>query len=388
MRIPGLTSTGSKRPEVLFGCPDADPRAMSRAEGCRVWDEFGKEYTDMVMALGAVALGYAHPGVVAAVERAARNGCVGSLPPVLEGEVAERICSVIPCAESVRFLKTGAEAAAAAVRIARVHSGRESVITCGYHGWLDWCQDEAGVPESVKELRRTIPFNDVAALTRAFEEPHSIAAVVVEPVIDDPPDPAWLQALRDVTARSGAVLIFDEVKTAFRVALGGAAERFGAAPDMVVIGKALGNGLPIAAVCGAEDLMEAATRTWISSTLATEYVSLSAALAVLEAYEREDVVGHLGRVGARFKAGLEELARRHRGVVRGVRGLPEMCYLDFRDDETSGSVALHAARRGVLFKRTAYNFVSLAHTEQVVDEVLDHLDRCLTLCYSDQPPAR
>ncbi len=372
--IPGGTSTGSKRPESLFGRADGGPRRMVRAQGCRVWDDDGRAYVDLVMALGAVALGYGHPAVVAAVERAARDGMVGSLPPVLEGEVAERLAAVVPGVEAVRFLKTGAEGVAAAVRIARTVTGRDRVVTCGYHGWLDWCQDAPGVPGPVRELRRSVPFNDPEALRRTLATSGPVAAVVIEPVVDAPPDPAWLALARELTSAQGAVLVFDEIKTAFRVARGGVAERLAVTPDLIVLGKALGNGMPIAAVGGAASLMEAATRTWISSTLATEYVSLAAARAVLEIFDREPVVQRLETLGERWWRGLGDVAARHPRVVAQRRGVPQMSYLRFHDEDRGGRVAREMAKHGVLFKRSAYNFVSLAHEADTIDTVIERLD--------------
>ena len=373
MTIPGYTSTGSKRPEALFGAVEGVPGRLVRAEGCRVWDDRGTEYLDTVMALGAVALGYAHPAVVAAVERAVRDGVVGSLAPALEGEVAERLCALIPGAEAVRFLKTGAEAVAAAVRLARVVTGRERVITCGYHGWLDWCQDEAGVPAAVRALRREVPFGDAQALEAAVAGFAPVAAIVIEPVVDGAPPERWLGAARRLATSHGALLVYDEIKTAFRVAAGGIAEQSGVVPDLAVVGKALGNGMPIAAVCGARDLMEAATRTWISSTSATEHVSLAAARAVMDAYQAEPVLEHLAHAGRRLFGALETLAREYHDVVRGVAGLPQLCYLDFVTEELSGRVAREAARRGLLFKRNAYNFVSLAHGDEEIEAVTQRL---------------
>jgi glutamate-1-semialdehyde 2,1-aminomutase len=345
---------------------------MVRASGCRVWDDEGREYLDTVMALGAVTLGYGHPAIVSAVQRGARDGIVGPLGPRLEQEVAARLTAVIPGAEAVRFLKTGAEAVAAAIRLARVVTGRERVVSCGYHGWLDWCQDGPGVPQAVRALRTEIPFNDVEALQRATNE-GDLAAIVLEPVIEQAPDPAWLAAAREIASRQSTVLIFDEIKTAFRIAVGGAAQRYGVVPDLVVLGKALGNGLPLAAVCGSRDVMEAATRTWISSTLATEYVSLAAAHAVLWTYDRHDVPARLAQVGSMFRDGLESLAREFPELITEVRGIPEMCYLTWCDEQTSAAVAQGATRRGLLFKRDAYNFVSLAHSEEIIEEILARL---------------
>ncbi|UCG87282.1 MAG: aminotransferase class III-fold pyridoxal phosphate-dependent enzyme [Gemmatimonadota bacterium] len=375
MTIPGFTSTGSKRPDVLFGSATGMPRSMTRAEGCRLWDGAGTEYVDMMMALGAVALGYAHPAVVTATSEAVRAGTVGSLPPTLELDVAERLTAAIPGAEGVRFFKSGAEAVAAAVRVARVYTDRERVVTCGYHGWLDWCQSEPGVPRSVAALRTEIPFNDVDALERAMERAAPVAALVLEPVIDAAPEIEWLQAARAVADRTGAVLIFDEIKTAFRLALGGVAQRYGVVPDLIVLGKAMGNGFPVAALCGCKDVMHAATRTWISSTLATEFASLAAVRAVLDVFDGEAVVEHLEKVGAVLFGGLERIAERYPGVFARVRGIPQMCYLHCTDSTSWESVAAGMARRGILCKFAAYNFVSLAHSDQVVERVLQQLDR-------------
>ncbi len=367
--IPGFTSTGSKSPEVLFGIAEGMPGRMVRSAGCRVWDADGREYIDMIMALGAVALGYAHPAVTSAVEKAARDGCVGSLSPGLEHDVAARLCGYVPGADSVRFLKTGVEAVAAAVRIARVYTGRDHIVTCGYQGWLDTFSDASGVPASVTAQRTEIPFNDVAALQYALERSDRVAAVVVEPVVDGPPSAEWVGALNEVV-ESGVVLVLDEIKTGIRLGKGGAAARYGIRPQVTVLGKALANGLPLAAVCGQQDIMRCAEQTWISSTLATEFVSLAAANAVLDVCDTESIDSALSVLGGSFYMGLEEIAAFAPHVNRGVRGIPEFCYIDFVDERTSARVAQRCAQYGLLFKRTAYNFVSLAHTPETINEVL------------------
>jgi glutamate-1-semialdehyde aminotransferase len=198
-----------------------------------------------------------------------------------------------------------------------------------------------------------------------------LAAIIVEPVVDAAPDLKWLDALRRLAQGTGTVLVFDEIKTALRL------RPFGVTPDLTVTGKALGNGLPIAAVSGPAALMEAATRTWISSTLATEFVSLRAALAVLDVFEKEKVTERLGAAGARLHAGLTVLAKKHPKLITGVRGVPQMCYLAFTDDAVSASAAVRAAHHGLLFKRSAYNFVSLAHTDRDIEAVLERLGAAL-----------
>jgi glutamate-1-semialdehyde 2,1-aminomutase len=375
MRIPGFTSTGSKRPDALFGpaAPRGLPVRFSRAAGCEVWDAEGRRYLDFVSALGAVALGYGHPAVNAAAHAAIDAGVVGPLPPEQEERLAERLAALIPWMERTRFLKSGAEAVAAAVRLARVHTGRDLLLRAGYHGWLDWCQPAGtpGVPASVFAMSDTLTFNDAEAarvLIRRLGD--RLAAIVIEPVIEGPPTPEWLGVLREESRRVGALLVVDEIKTGFRLALGGACERFGLTPDLIVLGKALGNGFPIAAVGGRRDVMERARETWISSTLATEIVALAAAESTVAVMAERCVPEYLGRMGQRLRAGLEVLAGQHPDLIAGVAGMPEMAYLRFTGEERGWRMARAAAGRGLLFKRTPYNFVSLAHGEAEIDRAL------------------
>jgi glutamate-1-semialdehyde aminotransferase len=378
--IAGFTSTGSKRPEILFGTQDPElPSRMTRSSGCTVWDENGREFVDYIMGLGSVALGYGHPEVARAAARAIEAGVVGPLPPVLEEEVAAELCRLIPWIEQVRFLKTGAEAMAAAVRLARVATGRDCILGCGYHGWLDWCQAVGGVPQSTRYLYDELPFNDPAQardMIRARGD--RLAAVVFEPVVVYEPDAEWLEVLREETARCGALLVVDEIKTICRLAIGGAGERYHIRPDLVVMGKALANGFPLAAVGGGKRVMAGVSSTWISSTLATEVVSLAAAKATLEVMVSRSVPEHLRQVGGRLLNGLAGLHRTHPDLVSGVGGIPEMCFLQYADEVVSRSVAAACARSGLLFKRSAYNFVSLAHRDEIVDHSLELLDEALS----------
>src|SRR5690242_3255161 len=213
--IPAGASTGSKRADALFG-PDTNfgPTHFVSAAGCRLVTAGGAELVDCTMALGAVALGYADEAVTHAVAEAAARGNVAGLSHVLEVQVAERLCEVIPCAEQVRFLKSGAEGVAGAVRIARAHTGRHRVLGAGYFGWLDWWTDAAGVPAGAHEDFRGIPFDDVGALEDAVSRAgDSLAAIVIEPVVERLPSTEWLLAARRLCDASGAVLISDEMKT-------------------------------------------------------------------------------------------------------------------------------------------------------------------------------
>lgn len=382
MTVAGFTSTGSKRPDLLFGASaDHVPWHMDRARGCIVRATDGRDYLDFIMALGAVALGYGHPDVDRAVTDAVARGAIGSLAPRDELLLASELAVVMPWLEKVRFFKTGAEAAAAAVRIARVATGRERVLGCGYHGWLDWCSNANGVPSATRALYGMLPFNDIeTAVVQIRKAGDQLACVVVEPVIDAAPDPEWLGALRSETSRSGAILVFDEIKTAFRVALGGAAERWGVRPDLTVLGKALANGYPLAAVGGGGTLMDHVDRTWISSTMATEFVSLAAARATVAAVRTHDMPRHLDQMGRRLLTGLQQLATRYAELGVRAIGIPEMCYLRYENEAMSERVASACAEQGLLFKRTAYNFVSLAHDAPAIDRALAILDQALLAC--------
>jgi glutamate-1-semialdehyde 2,1-aminomutase len=375
--IPGGASTGSKRPAALYGREDgATPTHFVGAYGCRVVTAGGRELTDFTMALGAVALGYADPALTHAVREAVSAGTVSGLASVREVEVAERLCDVIPCAERVRFLKTGAEGVAAAVRLARTVTGRDLVLGSGYFGWLDWSSDAPGVPAAVRAGFRAIPYDDVDALRAAVAAAgEDLAAIVIEPVQERLPSTAWLLEARTLCDRVGAVLVFDEVKTGFRLRPGGYQEVCGVRPHVAVFGKALANGYPLAAVVGEGSVMEAARRTWISSTMAGETVALAAASVVLDRHAREDVCGAIRAAG---EAQLD-VARRAVADQDGVDvvGIPAMWFLRYADPERETRTLEALVARGVLLKRGAYNFASPAHDRAALARLAEALPAAL-----------
>jgi len=372
--IPGGASTGSKRPEALFGAPSDDAAGeypavhYVRAAGCELVTVAGDALVDCTMALGAVALGYADPAVTQRVIEVAAAGNVSGLSSVLEVEVAERLCDVIPCAEQVRFLKTGAEACAAAVRIARAATGRARVVGCGYFGWLDWwTKDTGGVPAGAHADYVAVPFDDVPALEAAVRAAgRELAAVMIEPFIEREPSAEWLAAARRLCDDADAVLIFDEIKTGFRVRTGGWQEYAGVEPDLATFGKALANGFPLAAVVGRAGVMEAVSRTWISSTLASEGTALAAALAVLERHEREEVPDALWSIGREIRTAVEHAVAASGIAGVTVEGIDPMWLLRFGDPARQDRFLRLAHAHGVLFKRGAYNFASLAHDDDTL----------------------
>ncbi|HEX6964480.1 MAG TPA: aminotransferase class III-fold pyridoxal phosphate-dependent enzyme [Gemmatimonadaceae bacterium] len=369
--IPGGASTGSKRPDALFG-PESDfgPTHFTSASGCRLITAGGVELIDCTMALGAVALGYADDGVTHAVAAAAARGNVAGLSHVLEVQVAERLCGVIPCAEQVRFLKSGAEGVAAAVRIARTHTGRTLVLGAGYFGWLDWWSDAPGVPPGAHADFRAIPFDDISALEEAVSHAGDrLAAIVIEPVVERLPSAEWLLAARRLCDTRGAVLIFDEMKTGFRVRRGGYQELSGITPDLAVFGKAIANGYPLSAIVGRARVMQAARTTWISSTLAGETVALAAANAVLDRHEQMDVCGELWRIGDAIRDAVARAIQRSGLPGVSVDGIAPMWFLRFEDEALRPRFLELALEHGVLFKRGAYNFASLAHDARAIAQI-------------------
>ncbi len=368
--IPLGASTGSKRAAALYGEAANLPTHFVRAAGCHVFTVDGETLVDCTMALGSVALGYAEPDLTRAVIEALAGGSVSGLSPALEVDVAERFCAVVPCAERVQFLKTGADAVSAAVRIARTYTGRDTVIGCGYFGWHDWSSTAAGVPQSTRASFIQVPFDDTPALERAVTDAgDALAAIVLEPVIERMPSKEWIARARALSDRSGAALIFDEIKTGFRIATGGYQQYAAITPDLAAFGKALANGLPLAAVCGREELMAAADKTWISSTLASETGALAAAGAVLAWHEKVDVCASLWRIGAEMRDVVGRGVRASGVPGVSVEGIDPMWFLRFEEPNAEVTFVRSAVRHGVLFKRGAYNFPALAHDDEAMAEI-------------------
>jgi glutamate-1-semialdehyde 2,1-aminomutase len=369
--IVGGASTGSKRFVALFGDAQGDmPSHYVRASGCRLYTADDRELIDCTMALGSVALGYAEASVTMAVTQAAEQGNVAGLPHLLEVDVAERLSDVIPCAERVRFLKSGAEGMAAAVRIARAHTRRAHVVGCGYFGWLDWWNDGPGITAGAHQDFEAIPFDDITALEAAASEAgDTLAAIVIEPVIERLPSNAWIEAARAICDERGAVLVFDEMKTGFRLRTGGFQEYSGITPDIAVFGKALANGYPLSAIVGREAVMRAASECWISSTHAGETIALAAASAVLDWHEKAEVCEGLWAAGEEMMQGVQRAITASGVAGVSVRGIPPMWFLDFEDEDQRTRFGELAVDAGVLFKRGAYTYASLAHEESDVGDI-------------------
>lgn len=385
--IPSCTQTFSKGPTQFV--QGVAPVFLARGRGSHVWDVDGHEYIDYPMALGPIILGYGDPDVTAAVQAQVADGVTFSLAHPLEVEVAERLTEIVPCAEMVRFGKNGSDATAGAVRAARAVTGRDVIACCGYHGWQDWyvgtTTRSRGVPAEVRSLTRTFTYNDVASLEKLFAElPGRIAGVVLEPVGVVEPRDGFLERVAELTRAEGAVLIFDEIVTGFRVALGGAQERFGVVPDLACFGKAMANGYPVSAVVGRRGLMEVFDEIFFSFTFGGEAVSLAAARATIDKLRREPVLPHVWRQGAALRDGYNALAAAAGlGDVTRCIGLPPRTVLTFADAGGAAGLAVKSLYQQEMIKRgilTAGGFnLSYAHSDDDVSRTLAACREALAL---------
>jgi glutamate-1-semialdehyde 2,1-aminomutase len=245
------------------------------------------------------------------------------------------------------------------------------VIACGYFGWLDWCADNtAGVPDGTRVTTVRVPYDDVAALTAAVSQVGvQLAAIVLEPVVERLPSKEWITAARDLATSSGAVLIFDEIKTGFRLRTGGYQAFAEVIPDLSAFGKAMANGFPLSVVCGHRDIMDAARKTWISSTLASEGSALAAAGAVLSWHDSADVCESLATIGVEMRHAVERAIAASGVDGITIDGLDPMWMLRWDDPARETRFLELAAANGVLFKRGAYNFSALAHDEEAIRDI-------------------
>ena len=288
------------------------PVYIQKGKGAHVWDVDGNEYIDYNAAIGPVSLGYAYPVVDDAIRRQLEDGITFSLMSPLEVELAELIQEVIPNAEAVKIAKTGADVCSAAVRVARAYTGREKVFCCGYHGWHDWyigiTSRHAGIPDAIRDMTYTFEYNDIESIKAALDK--DVAALILEPFIFEAPKAGFLQELAEACKANGTLLIFDEMWTGFRIALGGAQEYFKVQPDLAVYSKACANGMPIALLIGRADVMELFNKEVFSyTTFGGEALSLAACIATIKELRDKNVPQYLDEKGALLKDGYNEIAR-------------------------------------------------------------------------------
>jgi glutamate-1-semialdehyde 2,1-aminomutase len=372
--------------------PEQWPAYFSRTKGCKIWDLDGNEYVDMsIMGIGTNTLGYSHPEVDAAVHAVIDAGNLSTLNCAEEVYLAERLIELHPWAHMVRFARTGGEADAIAVRIARAASGKDKVAICGYHGWHDWYLaanlgddrnlaghllpglEPNGVPRNLRGSVLPFNYNKFDELEALVNE-HEIGVVMMEVSRNQGPANSFLQKVRQLATRRGIVLIFDECTSGFRQTFGGLHKTYGVEPDMAMFGKALGNGYAITATIGRREVMEAAQTSFISSTFWTERIGPTAALKTLEVMQRTRSWEQITRTGTDIFAGWQRLGEKH-GLALAMSGLPALASFSFSSPQALAYKTLISQEmlaKGYLAGTSVY--VCTAHTPEVVEGYFAALD--------------
>lgn len=389
--IPGGTMLLSKRPEMFL--PENWPSYYSKAKGCYVWDLDGNQLLDMsIMGIGTNVLGYGNEQVDLAVLEVVKNGNMSTLNCPEEVELAEQLVAINPFADMVRFARSGGEANAIAIRIARAASGRDQVAFCGYHGWHDWYLsanlkgnerlgehllpglDPAGVPKNLSQTVFPFRYNDLQGLQSILEENPGIGVIKMEVSRNDGPAPGFLEAVRELASTKGIVLIFDECTSGFRETFGGLYQKYRVEPDIAMFGKTMGNGYAITAVVGRREVMESAQKTFISSTFWTERIGPTAALASMKEMKALKSWEVITATGKKITKRWKELAETHK-LPLSTAGLPALTSFSLQSEDWlkyKTFITQEMLKQGILASNAVY--VSVAHREEEINQYFEALD--------------
>jgi glutamate-1-semialdehyde aminotransferase len=367
---------GIRRPYNFV--PGEYPYFLSKGKGGHVWDVDGNEYIDFLCAYGPIILGHREAEIDDAVCEQMKKGFCFNLCQPWQNALAKKLRQLIPCAEQSFFVKTGSDATSSTVRIARGHTKRSKILRCGYHGWHDWCAEvHGGIPESVYKETLEFEYNDLESLERLLlENKGEVAGIIITPVghpLAKPiqtPKAGFLEGVRRLADEHGAVLIFDEIRSGFRVSLGGAGAKYGVIPDLAVFGKAMANGYAIAAVCGKRGIMKclADAEVFISSTYFPNSLEIVAALKTIEILEREKAVDDIWKKGEAFLREISAIAEKS-GTGARVSGIPPMPAITFDADpqkkykERRTLFYTEAIRRGIFMQPYHHSYIAYRHTE-------------------------
>lgn len=370
-----VTQTLAKGPGQWVG--GIAPKYLKRGKGAHVWDVDGNEYIDYNMGVGPIVLGYAYDIVDQAIIAQLKDGITFSLMHELEVELAELIHQTIPNAESVRISKTGADVCSAAVRVARAYTGRKKVLCCGYHGWHDWyiavTSRHAGIPQEIKDMSFTFSYNDLESVKSALDD--DVACVILEPFVFEAPQNNFLHDLQQLCKDNGTLLIFDEMWTGFRIALGGAQEYFNIKPDLAVYSKACANGMPISLLTGRKDIMQLFEKdVFFFTTFGGEALSLAACIATINELKNKNVPESLRIQGNKLKVGYNQIAA-ELGLEKYTKCMGYDCRTIITFDASGGDplvlksiVQQEMIKRGILWG--GFHNMSFSHTDQDADYTL------------------
>jgi glutamate-1-semialdehyde 2,1-aminomutase/spore coat polysaccharide biosynthesis protein SpsF len=377
--IPAASQTFSKSyTQFSVG---ASPLFLTKGKGAYVWDVDGNKYLDYQMALCPVILGYDYPEVTKAVREQLKKGVSLSLPSPLETLLAEKICLIVPSAEMVRFAKNGSDATSGTIRVARAYTGREIIACCGYHGWQDWyigtTTRNKGVPRSTKKLTKTFKYNDIRSLEKIFKTyPDKIAAVIMEPMGIEWPKNNFLEKVKNICYKNGALLIFDEIVTGFRLSLGGAQEYFRVIPDLSCFGKSVANGFPLSFVCGKKEIMKEFEEIFFSFTFGGELASIVAALATLKVLEKKPVIKYITEIGYQLQNAYNQLSQKI-GLFQHTQaiGYGSRHVINFKNPSTGEEDLLmktvfqqELVKKGILFGGS--NNLSFSHSAKDIEKTI------------------
>jgi glutamate-1-semialdehyde 2,1-aminomutase len=356
----------------------AYPQYFERAAGAYVWDTDGNEYIDFTLGYGPVVLGHADPRVQDAVVRQLSLGtCVSPLWHPRQVELTELLTQVIPGAEQAYLLRTGSDATSAAVRLARIHTGRSKVVRWGYNGWHDWCAPRVeGVPQSTLAETLSFAYNDLESLERVLSgHPEEVACVIMMSYEHEAPQPGFLSQVGTLAHAHGALFVLDEMRSGFRISLGGAQEHFGVQADLSTFSKAMANGYAVSAVVGRADVLAGLGKTHMSSTFYANAAEMAAAITTIEVLRDTDALQRIRRMGEVFMSGLDELVHDY-GVPARVVGLPVSPFLEFQaQDNPEGrrrklTFFSETLRGGLLLHPNHQWFLSAAHTDEDIARAL------------------
>ncbi|MCA0388010.1 MAG: aminotransferase class III-fold pyridoxal phosphate-dependent enzyme [Bacteroidetes bacterium] len=372
--IPAFTQTLAKGPAQYVN--GVAPKYLKRGKNAHVWDVDGNEYIDLNMAIGPLSLGYAIPEIDQAIKDQLEDGITFSLMHPLEVEVAELIREVVPNTESVRYSKTGADVVSAAVRLARAFTKKNKILCCGYHGWHDWyisvTDRNAGIPKVIEDMSFTINYNDIQSVIDSIDE--DVACIILEPFVFQEPRDNFLQELRRICDEKGILLVFDEMWTGFRVALGGAQEYFGVRADLALFSKAVANGMPIGILTGRKDIMALLDKdVFFFTTFGGEALSLAATKATIEFMKKNNVQGVIAEKGRKLKDGYNKIAAELGMNYTSCSGFDCRTIMSF--DASAGNplemkslVQQEMIKRGVLWG--GFHNVSFSLTDEDIEHVI------------------
>ncbi len=373
--IPAGTQTLAKGPTQFS--EGIAPKYLAKGKGAKVWDVDGNEYLDYNMGIGPIILGYCQSEVDEAITRQLKNGISFSLMHPLEVELAELMRNCIPNAESVRFSKTGCDVTSAAVRLARAFTGREKILCCGYHGWHDWyisvTNRDSGIPHATSELTKTFKYNQIDSVLGLLDT--NTACVILEPLVFEKQQNGFLLELRKICKANGTLLIFDEMWTGFRCALGGAQEFLGVRSDLNLFSKAMANGMPISAITGRKDVMDLLEEdVFFFTTFGGETLSLAASIACINFIRDNDVLEYIHRLGKDLSDGVIRILSDLEVDYVNISGYPFRTVLNFSPCGTDPFamktlVQQELIRRGILW--SGFHNLCYSHQQEDIENLLE-----------------